>query len=120
MFESEDGLLMACTRQNEGRSGIVTVSDSFSEPAGTSVESTIVASAPNVRPFKVAHAAPALDGAVGLSGLCADTAMATARHAAPARNPANLSGMSVIGISGLRQLFGPRYLNRAEYASISS
>src|SRR5262245_52203745 len=117
MFESADGLLTAWTRQNEGRSGIVTVSDSFSEPAGTSVDSTIVASAPNVRPFKLAHAAPVPDGAVGLSGLCADPPMATASHAAPARNEENLR---VIDILPASVSYSARVLIRAEYASISS
>jgi hypothetical protein len=88
MFESAEGLLTACTRQNDGRLGIVTVSETFSDPARTSVEATTVAS-PNVRPFRPSHA-PFELAATGRSGLCAET-RATAKNAAKATPDAHLS-----------------------------
>src|SRR5436190_13633529 len=88
MFESADGLLTPCTRQNGGRPGMVTVSEILSDPAGTGVDSAMVAS-PNARPFKAVHAAPAGAGAIGLSWLCAASPMPAARTAAPPKNDAN-------------------------------
>src|SRR5262245_5263745 len=94
MFESEDGLLTPWTRQNGGRLGIVTVSESCSAPAGTLLDSTIAAS-PNVRPLSVAHAAvPAPGAAAGRSGPCAETRMAAARNAAAPTDNASFSIMA--------------------------
>src|SRR5678816_27568 len=94
MFESADGLLTAWTRQNDGRPGMVTVSDSFREPAGTSVDSATVAS-PNARPFKVVQAAPLIAEATGRSWVCAESPMPAARTAAPPKNDAYFRIMAV-------------------------
>src|SRR5262245_60618943 len=91
MLELADGLLTPCTRQNDGIPETDTVSEIFSEPAGTAVDSTTVAS-PNVRPLSVAHDTPELPAALGRSGVCAET-MAAARNAAPATYAAHLSIM---------------------------
>src|SRR6185436_8995670 len=94
MFESADGLLTPCTRQNDGRLGMVTVSDSVSDPAGTIVDSTTDASPANVLPFNVAHAAPASEAVVSRSGLCAETSITAVRNAAAPKNDPYFSIMA--------------------------
>src|SRR5262245_52488081 len=90
MFESLDGLLTACTRQNGGRSFTVTVCDTISVPPVTIVASVTVVPS-KVRPFSAAHSVGVL-AATGAeagraAGACAESPVSAATMAMS--DPAN-------------------------------
>src|SRR4051794_40632482 len=102
MFESADGLLTPCTRQNSGRSEIVTVSEMTSEPDVTSVDDTIDVPLSNVRPFSAAQSAACVWAGAGRPGPCAATAMMHASVMAP--TAPTRKAVRVVALNGMASL----------------
>ena len=94
MSESADGLLTPRTRQNDGRLGIVTVSEILRLPDATSVASTIEVPLSKVRPASAVHSTACREAGAGRSGACAAAPMTHARIAAPTKNDARFGIMT--------------------------
>jgi hypothetical protein len=92
--ESADGLLTPRTRQNDGRLGIVRVSEIVRLPGVTSVDSTIEVPLSKVRPASAEHSTAWRGAGAGRSGTWAATPMTHARIAAPTKNDARFGIMT--------------------------